>query len=162
MSEQFDAAAARLLQRAHMRHGDWTGTYVANPSPQWMAWGARHGVNLLGRDDAGSGSARTMWCRSFVRSLYYVHRNFYYAGKGVDLADKRVSPRGPGSLRFEVGTVRIAPGGKIMGRAVRVRLQAGGQAADRAVLAMPQSRRIYLDDGAKGPRFAEPSARWWV
>jgi hypothetical protein len=161
VSTQFDTAAAKLLRRAAANRGQWVGTYVKNPSPAWMAWGARNGVNLLGRDDAGGGQARTRWCRGFVRSVYYLHKWHFYAGKGLDLSDRRVSPSQGQALQFQVGTVRIDPRGLVVGRAVRIRLVAGGQAAMRAVEKLPDSKRIYDDDGNPAGRWADPAVRDW-
>jgi hypothetical protein len=159
VSEQFDRAAAALLQRAHARTGAWTQTTIANPSPAWMAWGAARGRNLLGPDDAPSGTARTAWARSFIRSVYWVHRNHYYAGAGVDMSRKTLSPSPARALRFRVGTVRIRQGRDqlTIGRIVQVRLDPGGDAAWDAAEALPDSRR-YLDGG---PSASYPEDRWW-
>lgn len=161
MSVQFDPAAAKLLRRAYAAKGGWVGTYVRNPSPQWLVWGARHGVNLLGKDTAGGGQARTRWCRGFVRALYYNHKWHYYAGKGLDLSDRRVTASRSQALEFQVGTVRIDPRGLVVGRAVRIRLLKGGAAALRAVEKLPDSRRIFTEDGEPAGRWSDPNGRDW-
>jgi hypothetical protein len=161
VSVQFDEAAARLLRRAYdLPRGTWAGTYVRNPSPSWMAWGAAHGMSLLGPDNAPGGQARTRWCRAFVRSCFYLHRWYYYPGDGLRLGDRRASPWGR-PLQYQVGTVRITPAGLIVGRAVRVRTQAGGQKAADAAAALPDSRRIYTDDGQPGGRYSSIAGRDW-
>jgi hypothetical protein len=161
VSEQFDAAAARLIRRADARRGQWVGTYVQNPSPAWMLWARRRGIRLLGPDTAAGQQARTRWCRAFVRSVYYLHKHYFYEGKGLDLSDRRVSPNGPRALQYQVGTVRTDKLGIVVGRAVRIRFVQGGQAAMKAVQAMPDSRRIWTEDGRPAGRFANPSDRDW-
>jgi hypothetical protein len=162
VSEQFDQAAARLLRRADAARGQWRGTYVANPSAEWLAWGARNGVRLLGKDPQPGGLARTRWVRGFIRSVYYLHKNFYYEGKGLDLADRRVSPGGARSLQFSAGSVRIAPGGLVTGRLVRVRLLPSEGPFSAAVQRLPESARIYDDTGAPAGRWADPALRDWA
>ena len=158
---QFDPAAAKLLRRAYAQRGGWVGTYVKNPSPTWMVWGAQHGINLLGKDTAGGGQARTRWCRAFLRSVYYQHEWFYYQTRGLDLGDRRVTKYRGKALEYQVGTVRLDPRGLVVGRAVRIRLLSGGQAARRAVEKLPDSKRIYDDDGQAAGRWADPAARDW-
>jgi len=126
-----------------------------------MAWAARRGIDLLGPDNAtargGTGlNARTRWGRGFVRAVYYQHR--WYSGDpdtGGWRRDKRVSPRAADSLQVQIG--RLGPAGL----AVRVRLAKGGSAAMGAVKRMPDSRRIYSDDGRPAARWADPSKRDW-
>jgi hypothetical protein len=161
VSVQFDAAAARLIRRADRNRGQWAGTYVANPSAEWMLWARRRGIRLLGPDTAGGGQARTRWCRGFVRSVYYLHKHYFYEGKGLDLTDRRASGFGPRSLQFQVGTVKLNPLGIVVGRAVRIRFVEGGSKAMRAVAELPVSQRIYDDDGNPGGRFSSPADRDW-
>jgi len=161
VSVQFDPAAAKLLRRAYAQDGGWAGTYVRNPGPAWVTWGARNGVNLLGKDNAGGGQARTRWCRAFIRSCYYQHEWYYYATRGLDLTDRRVTKNRSQALQFEVGTVRIDPRGLVIGRAVRIRLLKGGAQAMRAVDKLPDSKRIYDDEGNPAGRWADPAARDW-
>jgi hypothetical protein len=160
VSVQFDAASARLLRRAYERKGEWAGTYVRNPSLEWTAWGLRNGINLLGPDNAPGGQARTRWARAFVRSAFYQHRHYYYPGRGLDLSDRRASPWGR-PLQYQVGTVRLTPAGLVVGRAVRVRTQSGGAAAQRAAAELPDSRRIYTAEGEPGGRFSSIAGRDW-
>jgi hypothetical protein len=161
VSVQFEAASARLLTRAHNLRGQWVGTYVRNPSPAWMVWGARNGVSLLGRDNAGGGQARTRWCRGFIRAAYRQYEWYYYETRGLDLSDRRLVKNRSRALQFQVGTVRIDPRGLVLGRAVRIRLLPGGSAAMKAVKALPDSRRIYDDEGDPAGRWADPAVRDW-
>jgi len=158
---QFDVPAARLLGRAHDRAGQWAGTYVANPTAEWDAWARARGIRLLGPDTVPGGRARTRWCRAFIRSCYWQFGRYYYAGKGLNLADPRVTPGRSRALQFEVGTVRISPAGLVMGRAVRIRITEGGRAAERAIASLPESRRIYAPDGEPAARWADPARRDW-
>jgi hypothetical protein len=154
ISVQFDPAARALLRRAYANRGSWVGTYVRNPGPRWVAWGARNRVGLLARDQSPGGAAKTRWCRAFVRSVYYCHR---HGEGGVRWGDP---------LTYEVaGRVVIRPGGVIIGRHVRIRcfpLAAGAdQAAARAVAKLPESKRIYDSDGAPGGRHWTPADKDW-
>jgi hypothetical protein len=155
ISVQFDGAAARLLRRAYSNRGEWVGTYVANPSAEWQAWAGLNGwPRLLGPDVAPGGKARTAWCRSFVRSCWNLHQKFM-TSRGLELADTP-RPRGqrpPWSLQYQVGTVRIAPGGRVVGRAVRVRLLTQAEARKFAAT-IPDSARWLEKDGTIGPRHA--------
>ncbi len=161
VSVQFDAAAERLIRRASARKGQWAGTYLRNPSPEWMLWGARNRINLLGPDTQPGAMARTRWCRGFIRSVYYQHKWFYYAGKGLDTDDRRVSPNSSSAIQFQVGTVRIDPSGLVIGRAVRIRFLEGGSKAMAAVKKLPDERRIYDDYGRPADRWADPAMRDW-
>jgi hypothetical protein len=165
VSVQFDRAAARLLARAHRAGGQWAGTYVANPSREWQQWARRRGIDLLGPDNASTKSgqhqdARTRWCRAFVRSVYYQHKWFFYAADGPRPGDKRATANSGQALQFQVGTVRISPAGLVVGRAVRIRLLAGGARASAAAFIKPYDERIY-DAGSAGARWADPAGRDW-
>lgn len=162
MSESFDVPAARLLRRAYASPGSWVGTYVRNPGPAWIIWGARHRISLLGPDNAPGGQARTRWARGFVRSCYWLHKHHYWPGRGLVLTEQRASTW-PGPLVYRVGRVKISPGGVVAGRLVQVQVPVppGGQAARREVDRLPDSRRIYDDSGAPAGRFADPADRDW-
>jgi hypothetical protein len=154
---QFDAAALRLLRRAHSAgRGEWVGTYLKNPTLEWQAWALRNDWGrLLGPDDAPGGEARTRWARGFIRSCYYNHKHYSYLD-GLRMAEYRPSGiRPPLALDYQVGTVRLtrAPDVTVLGRAVRIRLLTGGQAAQRAAAKVPESKR-WIVDRAPGPRHA--------
>jgi hypothetical protein len=166
LSELFDAGARRLLDRAYAAPGRWVSTRIADPGPAALARAAAAGIDPLERDDppvaGGRGiDARTRWCRAFVRALYYQHR-WYSGGAGRGWrARPRTVPRHAGALRVEVGRAVPALGAIPRGRAVRVRLDAGGQAAEDAVAALPASRRRVTPDGRPGPRWSDPGLRDW-
>jgi hypothetical protein len=163
ISEQFDAAAIKLLRRAYANKGEWVGTYVGNPSPAWQVWAVRNGwPRLLGPDPVPSAEAKTAWCRAFVRSCYHNNKKYMYLD-GLRTNDPR--PTGgrwrnqagdwqggswppPYALDFEVSpSVRIAPGGRVVGRSVRIKLMTGGRAAKKAAEKLPKSKR--WDTGAR-------------
>jgi hypothetical protein len=156
ISVQFDAAALKLLRRAHSSKGDWVGTYIKNPSPEWQLWAVRNGWGrLLGPDDAPGGEARTRWARAFIRSCYYTPQAYSYRD-GLNLADRRPNGiRPPYALDYQVGAVRLSqrPNVVVVGRAVRIRLLTGGAAAHRAAAKVPDSKR-WIVDNAPGPRHA--------
>lgn len=162
ISVQFDPASARLLARCYRDRGAWHGTYLRNPTAAWELWARRNGIRLLGPDNAGRGQARTRWARAFVRSAYYQHRWYYYeTAGGLVLADRRAVPATSKALVFEVGTVRIAKGGIILGRSVRLKVLQGGNAADGHVQALPYARRIYDSNGDPAGAWSDPSTRDW-
>ena len=165
VSVQFDNAARALLARAYRAGGGWAGTYVKNPSAEWQRWGRRHEIDLLGPDNASTNSgqhqdARTRWCRAFIRACYYQHKWYFYAEDGVRPGDRRVTGNRGQALQFQVGTVRISPAGLVVGRAVRIRLLAGGARASAAAFVKPYDERIY-DAGRAGARWADPAGRDW-
>lgn len=70
LSEQYDAAAGRIVGRARRTPGHWV--YVTVPRPpsytgigQWLA---AHGVELAARDGGGL----TAWERAYQRAVYWV------------------------------------------------------------------------------------------
>jgi hypothetical protein len=157
ISVQFDAAAAKLLRRAHANRGEWVGTYVANPTAEWQVWALAHGWGrLLGPDDAPGGQARTRWCRAFIRSCWNLNRKFMTT-HGLDLDDepRPWGVRPPWALDYQVGTVRLspAPNVRVVGRAVRVRLLTQAEARKFAAT-IPDRERWVDKDGHAGPRYA--------
>jgi hypothetical protein len=165
VSELFDKGAAKLLARAYANPGAWVGTRIAAPTPRHTRWAASIGIELSGPDRAPGGAARNRWMRAFIRSVYYQHKWFYRQGEGLRLGDKRAAPNQSRALRYEVGLVRLdrTPAGAVAnrGRAVRIKLVEGGDAAQRAARRMPASKRIFNDDGTTGARWSNPADRDW-
>lgn len=179
VSVLFDGAARRLLARAYARPGEWVMTRLADPAPRHVAWAAERGISSLTGPDRSSArggaglNARTRWCRAYVRALYFQHR--WFSGGGHDgkgwRGERRMTPRNAGALRIEVGrhlaaTPQFDPrdpgaGGFPPGRAVRVQLARGGQSARRVVTALPDSRRIYDDQGVPAARWSDIGKRDW-
>lgn len=160
VSELFDAGARRLLARAYANPGTWQGTRLANPSQRHLDYLASMGIDWGERDRVGSGLARNRWTRGFVRSIYYQHK-WYSPSRQASGWRRRSTYRSAGGLTIEVG--RALPGGKqagtvlLPGRAVRVKLEKGGQAKVAAVAKIPE-RKIWAD---QGPAWADPADRDW-
>jgi hypothetical protein len=166
VSELFDAGARKLLTRAYEHPGQWVGTRLADPSPRHLVWLAARGINPFGPDNqsahGGQGvNARTRWARAFVRAVYYQHKWWSGTGKSGWRTEKRMVARHTGALEIEVGKAVRALGLIPAGRAVRIRLRPGGAKARRAVEALPDTRRIYTDQGAQGERYSDPELRDW-
>jgi len=147
VSELMDTGAARLLRRAYAHPGQWAGTSLAHPTAAHLAWARREGINL-GAVDRGV----DRWMRGYIRSLYYVHRWYYRPGEGLRMAEKRLAPTESRALVYEIGRVRLdhrpGRGVTVRGRAIRVRVLPGGQAAYDAV---PVRERYVDDDALKAP-----------
>jgi hypothetical protein len=160
----FDAGARALLERAYAARGQWHGTRLADPGPRHLAELAMLGINPHAPDhdsaEAGHGlDCKSRWARGFVRALYYQHR-WWSSGSGWRKA-KRTVPAGRGALEVEVGARVRALGVVPAGRAVRVRVHPGGQAARKAAEKLPGSRRIYDAEGTPGARHSDPALRDW-
>lgn len=155
VSELFDTGARTLLTRAYARPGQWTGTRLAFPSARHIAYFAGEGINVLGRDQWG----RDRWAAGFVRAVYYQHKWFYSQGRLR--SERRTAANDARAVRYELGRRLPVLGVLPAGRAVRVMVQPGGQAAMRAVKRLPDSRRIYDDQGNPAARWADPNGRDW-
>lgn len=162
----FDIPARRLLERAYGQRGVWVSTRVADPGPRHVAWAARLGINVLGRDNASTRSGRhqdmrTRWVRAYVRALYYQHKWFSPTSGTVLRAQRRTVAAPHGALEVRVGRRLNVLGVLPAGRQVEVRIRAGGETARRAVYKMDESERIWTGAGEAGGRFAEISGRDW-
>jgi hypothetical protein len=167
----FDGQARALLIRVYkLPRNAWAGVRVPPPTLGHITWARAQDIDLLGEDNASTRSgehmdARTRWLRGMVRALYYQHK-WYSDGKGGMRTAKRTAAVPPGPLEVEVGGW-LGPrmqGGAIVvpgGHAVRVRLRYGGKTARRVVEAMPESERIWTDDGQEGGRFSVMENRDW-
>lgn len=165
MSELWDTAARRLLVRAYAAKGGWVATRIADPSIRQMTYLAGLGINPLERDRppvrGGTGlDARTRWCRGFVRAVYYQHK-WWSDGRGGFRKSRRTEARHTGAIEIEIGRHRPATGVIPAGRAVRVRSRRGGSVALRAVQRLPDSQRIYTDEGSAAMRWSDPALRDW-
>lgn len=167
-SELLDGGARRLLERAYaVRSGTWVMTRLADPSAEHVMWAARQGLDyLMGPDVPATEGGRnqtayTRWGRAFTRALYYQHK--WYGDKALKgfRPERRMTPY---SLPLEVEWGRRVPMRGIIppGRAIRIRIAYGGQAKLRVVRALPDSERIYDDDGAPAGRHADPGLREWA
>lgn len=160
-----DAPARRLLARAYKARGGWVGTRLADPSPRHLAYLEGLGIHPYGKDRpsavAGHGlDARTRWARGFVRAVYYQHK-WWSDGRGGFRRSKRTEPRHTGAIEVEIGRHLPAAGVIPAGRAVRIRIRRGGSVARRAVQRMPESERIFTDDGRLAARWSDRALRDW-
>lgn len=155
MSELFDSGARTLLARAYAQPGTWKGTRIAFPSARQVAHFAALGINVLGTDQWG----RDRWAAGFIRACYYQHKWFYSQGRlGTS---RRTVANDSRAVRYELGRRMPVLGVIPAGRAVRIRIETGGQAAMKAVKRLPESKRIYDDGGAPAGRWADPALRDW-
>jgi hypothetical protein len=161
LSVPFDAGARRLLDRAYARPGIWIATRIADPTIRQRTRVIAMGINPSGPDPVralpGKGvDARDRWTRAFIRALYYQHK--WYSGKPGGGWRRRSSPRSASALEVEIGR-RLVPKGELIpaGRAIRIRVRRGGTVARHAVERLPDSRRIYRDDGSAGDRWSDPA-----
>ena len=164
MSEPFDPAVRRLLDKVYANKGSWQQVWLPDPTLRQRTRFIGIGINVDGPDPlpAGGGvNARTRWARGFIRALYYQHRNFSpMRGKSWE---KRTSPRNTGGLRVQVGRhVPASPqfdpanpsaGGFPARRRIRVQLAAGGKAKATAVARLSDEDRIYTKSGAAAARW---------
>lgn len=163
LSEWFDGAARGILERAYARPGVWIGTRIADPAPRHLERLAGLGINPSGPDPVnrlpGKGvNARDRWTRAFIRAVYYQHR--WYSGRpgGGFRRERRAVARSASSIEVQVGRRLVRQGELIpAGRAVRVRRRRGGDQAMNAVRRLPDSRRIYDDQGGPASRWADPA-----
>jgi hypothetical protein len=139
-------------------------TRLADPERSHEAWAGGLGITLMGPDEATTANgtrnnAHTRWGRAFVRSLYFNHR-WYGDRKGMR-GERRTVPWGT-PLQVEWGRRVPARGVIPAGRAVRIRIAAGGKTKLRVVRAKRDSERIYDDAGRTAGRWADPTKRDWA
>jgi hypothetical protein len=137
LSEWFDGAARNLISRAYDNRGQWTGVYLASPTPVQRAHAALLGVYDLNERDRW-GERR--WVRAYKRSVYYQLKRHGFAD-APRWEQTRVSVWPAVALEWETGQLIRKQGWPVRRRAIRVRLHDGGKAARRAVDRFPDSRR---------------------
>ena len=156
ISEWFDRGARDFMTRVYARPGQWVGTRVAAPSPQEIATAmVRLGINVRGRDHLG----RPRWVAGFVRACYYQHKWHRTGNAWHD--EKRLTANQGRGIQYEIGHWMPQRGIVPPGYAIRFRSKPGGAAAQKAARKMPDSKRIFLEDGELGPKWADPSLRDW-
>jgi len=136
VSISFDRAAAKLLSRAYATPGSWVSTWVQYPPPRWISWAAWRGINLAGKDRWGE----VRWVRGFKRSVYYLHKWYFYETTGLQMGMRRNTPNRSKAIQWQSGRM-----GRL-GYAVRIRVVQGGSQAERAVTRKPVTRRYTEDD----------------
>lgn len=162
VSELFDAAARRLLERAYSSPGRTAVTRLANPTEaQRQQILAAYGIDVTAPDDAGQGQARTRWGRAFLRAVTYQHR--WYFTRGDHLRQQRRLTESPRPVKVTIGRALPVRGVIPAGRLVTVEIFAGGKAKAAAVSRLPASRRYITEQGTVGPTFnggAAEAQRW--
>jgi len=161
VSELFDAAARRLLERAYKSADHCAATRLADPTPaQRAAVASAYQVDVDAPDDAGKGQMRTRWGRAFARSLYYNHR--WYYRRGGQLGQTRRTETSERPLKVTMGRHLPVRGVIPAGRLVVVEVLPGGAAKARALAAKPATDRYITPGGEPGPAWNEgPEARDW-
>jgi hypothetical protein len=166
LSVSLDRAARQLLERAYgVPRGTWVSTRLADPGPATAARAAVLGIDWRGPDNVsasgrGGLDARDRWTRALVRALYYQYK-WYATGRGGWRSEKREVALHTGALEFDAGRRLPAQGVIPAGRAVRLRLNAGGRSALRHVQAQPWRDRIYDDAGDPAGRYSQIVLRDW-
>lgn len=162
VSVLLDHGASVLLGRVYdVPRNTWVGTRLADPGPRARVYLASIGIEWSGPDNPsvpgrrGGLNARDRWTRGFVRALYYQHTRNTKEGM------RRMTLNRADALEIDIGR-RVVPRGIIpAGRAVRIRIRQGGRAAYQAARKLDDSDRVFLDDGAPGPRAAQLELRDW-
>lgn len=137
LSEWFDAAARRLLERAYAHRGQWTGIYLAPPSIAHQISAAALGfLDLWERDRWGE----IRWVRAFKRSVFWNHKTYGYSSD-FRAGQPRAADHAGTSLEWQTGQRVYKAGWPSRRWAIRVRVHPGGTAAHQAAAAIPASRR---------------------
>jgi hypothetical protein len=141
LSEWFDAAARRLLERAYRHRGEWTGIYLAQPGLRQHAAAARIGIwDLRERDRWGE----VRWVRAFKRAVFWHHRMYGYSDE-FRPGRPRASDHAGTSLEWQTGQLVMKSGWPGRRWAIRVRIHpAGAEAGHAAAEKIPASRRWVI------------------
>jgi hypothetical protein len=164
VSELFDRGAREHLRLAYAAGGGWAGRPLAAPTFGHRAWALGRGINLDGDDPAKAavGVSLNRWNAAFERAVYYQHKWFWDGDAGF--GGRRMTPARGLAVQVEFGSrarrFQVGPR-TFYGRAVRVRVLAGGARAAGAVARKPGSERIYTATGL-GDKWGDPAARDWA
>jgi hypothetical protein len=167
LSVFLDRAARDLLSRAYRApRGEWVTTRLADPDPFTAASIARMGIDWRGPDNAsargrGGLDARDRWTRALIRAVYYQYR-WYATGRGGWRTEKREVALHTGALQLDAGRRVPARGVIPAGRAVRLRLNAGGRTALGHVQQFGNRDRIYDNSGSPAGRWSDVALRDWA
>jgi len=163
VSETFDRSAARILERAYAKRGQWIEIWLPDPTIRQRSRWVNQGINVDGPDNPsvrgrgrGGVDAKTRWGRAFVRSVYYLHKASGHSGAVRVQVGRHVAA----SPQFD--PAHPERGGLPPRRRVRVQLAAGGKRADAAVRRLGDRDRIWTDDGREAARFSDPALRDWA
>jgi hypothetical protein len=136
VSVWFDAAARQYLERAYQHQGEWSGQYLAPPSPRAVARLALMGINPYGRDRWGE----VRWVRAYKRAVYYQLKH-HGTRTGMNYAEDRTSPWPARSLEWQTGARILKAGWPSRRWAIRIRIHPTGAAASKAARAIPEQER---------------------
>ena len=140
VSVWFDAAARQYLERAYKNQGEWSGQYLAPPSPRAVARLALMGINPYGRDRWGE----VRWVRAYKRAVYYQLKH-YGTRTGMNYAEDRTSPWPARSLEWQTGARILKAGWPSRRWAIRIRIHPTGAAASKAARAIPEQKRWIVN-----------------
>lgn len=164
VSELLDGGARQLLERAFAARGAWVSTRLADPSPKHRSWALSMSIDLDEPDNAPTRSGRrkdmkSRWGRAFARALHYQLK--WYGSPGRMRKTRRmVAYDRP--LEIEFGRRVPARGVIPAGRMVQIRLQRRGRSARAVVRALPDTDRIYADNGTPAGRHSVAELRDWA
>ena len=157
VSVWFDAAAVRLLERAYANRGEWTGVYLAPPTPAQRARLLAMGVNPAAVDRWGE----VRWVRAFKRSCFWHLRQYGYA-KELRVGDRRMSHRPGVSVEWQTGARVLRAGWPSRRWAIRIMVHPGGRAATAAARAKTSTGQRWIEDGhATGRQFRPDEDMDW-
>ena len=142
LSEWFDGKSRELLRRAYARREQWTGSYLAPPTPEQRARASLMGIyNLYERDRWGE----VRWVRAYKRSVYYQMKRhgsadaFRPGHTRMELnpaTGKERPAKWPGAaLEWETVGRASRPGWLGRGWEIRVSVHSRGTASYRAAVA---------------------------
>lgn len=154
VSEWFDPAARRLLERAYKNQGEWTGQYLAPPSPRALARLALYGVNPYARDRWGE----VRWVRAYKRAVYYQLKK-HGTASGMNYGQVRASPWPARSLEWQTGARVMREGWPSRRWAIRVRVHPTGAAASRAAREKVKGSQRWIVNGRVTDRQSTPADR---
>jgi hypothetical protein len=158
LSVWFDRPASRLLERAYASRGQWTGIYLAPPTPLQRASAARIGIWDLGERDKW-GEVR--WVRAFKRSVYHSHRLYGYAGD-FRPGEQRTTDRAGTSLEWETGQRVLKSGWPSRRWAIRIRIHPAGAAALAAADRKVPAQKRWIGPGGQPTHLqSTPADRDW-
>lgn len=165
-SELLEGPAAEFLQRVYAApRGRWVPTRLGDPGPMTRLSLSSLGIDWRGPDNASTPSRRgglnckDRWTRAFVRAAYRMHERHSTAAGLV--AERRTTRNRADALEFDIGNRLRVIGVIPAGRAIRARIRPGGRAANQAARKMPDSGRIFTDDGDQGGRASRVELRDW-
>jgi len=150
----FDDAARQLLERAYRNQGQWTGQYLAPPSPRALAAMALMGASPWERDRWGE----VRWVRAYKRACYYQLKK-YGTRDGMNYREPRASSWPARSLEWETGARVLKAGWPQRRWALRIRIHPTGAAASAAAREKVKKADRWVIGGRATDRQSTPANR---